>query len=210
MERFFEEDIRDVLKINEMQKLQTFSHILQNMAGQQINFTSLSKLIQVSDQTIRTWLSQLEAFYYCFTIRPWSANVIRSLIKNPKVYLWDWSLVIDKAQRNENFIASHLLKAVHFWTDDGFGQFDLHYLRDKDKNEVDFLITKDQKPWMMIEVKSSINEPLSKNLHHFQKQLNVPYIFQVAIDGDYVEIDCFDKPFVPRIVPAKTFLAQLV
>lgn len=210
MERFFEEDIRDALKVSEIQKLQTLSYILQSMAGQQINFTSLSKLIQVSDQTVRAWLAQLEAFYYCFTIRPWSVNVIRSLIKDPKVYMWDWSLVADKGQKHENFIASHLLKAVHFWTDDGFGQFELHYLRDKDKKEVDFLVTKDQAPWMMVEVKSSVREPLSKSLHHFQKQLNVPYVFQVVMDGDFTETDCFDTPFVPRIVSAKTFLAQLV
>lgn len=211
LERLFEEDIRDVLRVNEIKKLQTFAYILQSMAGQQINFTSLSKLIQVSDQTIRVWLAQLEAFYHCFTIRPWSTNVIRSLIKDPKVYLWDWSLISDKGQKNENFIASHLLKAVHYWTDDGFGQFDLYYLRDKDKKEVDFLVTKDNTPWIMIEVKSSILEPLSNNLQHFQKQLNAPYVFQVAMDGDFIETDCFEIPYgQPRIVSAKTFLSQLV
>ena len=140
MERLFEEDIRDLLKVHEAKKIELLAKILQEIAGGQVNYTFLSKIVQVSDQTIRNWISQLESFYYCFTIRPWSTNVVRSLIKEPKVYLWDWSLLTDKGKKYENFIACSLLKAVQFWTDDGWGHYELYYLRDKDQNEVDFLI----------------------------------------------------------------------
>jgi predicted AAA+ superfamily ATPase len=50
------------------------------------------------------------------------------LLKEPKLYLWDWSLVDDEGHRHENLVASHLLKAVHFWTDRGFGEYGLYYL----------------------------------------------------------------------------------
>lgn len=68
-------------------------------------------------------------------------------------------------------MASHLLKAVHFWTDTGLGSYDLYYLRDKEKREVDFLITKDNKPWILLEVKASENKSLSPNLLYFQEQV---------------------------------------
>jgi len=43
----------------------------------------------------------------------------------------------------------------------------------------------------------------------FAKQLKVEHVFQVAIDAAYVDKDVFDlKRSV--IVPAKTFLSQLV
>ncbi|MCZ6902368.1 MAG: DUF4143 domain-containing protein [Rickettsia endosymbiont of Ixodes persulcatus] len=46
----------------------------------------------------------------------------------------------------ENLVASHLLKAVYFWNATGLGDFGLHYLHDKQKREVDLVITKDNKP----------------------------------------------------------------
>jgi len=119
-----------------------------------------------------------------------------------------WAQCTDTGARNENFIASHLLKAVHFWTDLGLGSYDLHYLRDKERREVDFLVSRDKKPWFMVEVKSSMNDRISPHLEVFRKQLSIEHTFQVTIDGDFVEKDVFQIK-QPMIVPAKTFLSQL-
>ena len=121
--------------------------------------------------------------------------------------MWNWSICTNKGARNENFIASHLLKSVHLWNDSGLGEYDLYFLRDKEKREVDFLVTKDHYPWLMIEVKSSdIN--VSDSLVHFQKQLNAPHCLQVVIDLPYIGKDCFSLKGI-HVVPAKTFLSQL-
>lgn len=55
-----------------------------------------------------------------------------------------------------DLLASHLLKAVHWWTDIGLGQYDLYYLRDKQKRDVDFLVVRDGNPWFLVEVKSIV------------------------------------------------------
>lgn len=83
-----------------------------------------------------------QGLFYCFRVRPWHRSVPKSLRKQPKLYLWDWSIVADTGARNENLVASHLLKAVHWWTDIGLGSFGLYYLRDKAKREIDFLVTR--------------------------------------------------------------------
>lgn len=62
---------------------------------------------------------------------------------------------------------------------------------------------------MLVEVKSSGNTHLSPTLAYYQAQLNVPYAFQVAIDLPFVNQDCFQF-HTPLIVPATTFLSQLV
>jgi len=111
--------------------------------------------------------------------------------------------------KNENFIASHLLKAVHFWTDSGFGKYGLYFIRDKLKREVDFLVVKDNEPYFMVEVKSSGNQDLSPNLKHFSTVLGVKHAFQVEVEAEYVDADCF-KATAPIRVPAATFLSQLV
>lgn len=176
------EDIRSLEAIHNLNQLDLLANLLQNQAGQLINYTTLASKVKVSVPTIQRWISVLEENYYCYTIRPWSTNVSRSLLKEPKIYLWDWSLITDIGARHENFVASHLLKAVHFWTDIGLGTFNLHFIRTKDQNEVDFLVTKNNQPWMIIEVKTSIKNPLSKALRFYQESLKCPFAFQVVFD----------------------------
>lgn len=210
-EQLFREDLRDLTRIQEIAQLETLAEVLRHQAGQLTSYDSLSKKVRVSSNTIRNWIQALRAFYYCFELRPWSKNIARSLLKEPKYYLWDWSLCEDEGMRNENFIASHLLKAVHFWTDYGFGDFQLFYLRDKEKREVDFVITKNQKPWILVEAKSTNNKEISSSLKYFHHQTQAPYAFQVVMDLPFVDQDCFQKIYPhPIQVPAKTLLSQLV
>ncbi|WP_409994151.1 DUF4143 domain-containing protein [Rickettsia argasii] len=105
--------------------------MINEQAGSLISYTNLANKVRVSDQTIRRWLSLLEKHYYCFAIKPWSKNVVKSLIKEPQIYLWDWSQIKDIGTRFENLVASHLLKAVYFWNETGLGDFGLYCLRDK-------------------------------------------------------------------------------
>lgn len=207
--QLFEEDLRDATRIQEVGQIQLLAEILRQQAGQQTSFTELSKKVNVSIDTIRRWIEVLKSFYYCFTIQPWKKNVVRSLIKEPKIYLWNWAEVVDAGAKAENFIASHLLKAVHFWTDSGWGDYSLHYVRDKEKREVDFLIVKDEQPWMLVEVKKSSQAGLSKSLYYYQELLGVNFALQVAMDLDYLPQNCIQDGS-PMIVPAKTFLSQLV
>ncbi len=130
------------------------------------------------------------------------------MLKEPKFYLWDWSLVDDPEQRAENFVASHLLKACHYWTDRGLGTFALHFLRDKEKREVDFIVTKNGDPWFIAEVELSASH-LSPHLERYQKLTGAQHALQVVLEREYEEIDCFGY-HKPIGVPAKTFLSQLI
>ena len=204
-----QDDIRELTNVQELGQLEVLAVLLKNQTGQLTSYSSLAKKVRVSVDTIRRWIAILESLYYCYSIRPWTKNVTRSLLKEPKYYLWDWSQCIDIGARNENFIASHLLKAVHMWTDQGFGQYDLHFLRDKEKREVDFLVSKNKKPWFMVEVKTSMDDKLSANLEKFSAQVNPKYVFQIAVEGDFIDKDVFQQINRPLIIPAKTFLSQL-
>jgi hypothetical protein len=208
-QQLFQEDLRDLTRVQELGQIQVLAQVLKGQVGQLTSYTELSKKVNVSIDTIKRWLEILKSFYYCYTIQPWSQNVTRSLLKEPKIYLWDWSCVPDLGARAENFIASHLLKAVHFWTDRGWGDYELYYLRDKEKREVDFLVAKNGHPWCLIEVKNSSNGSPSKSLYYFQDMLEVKFAFQVALDMEYVDKNCFESSN-PIIVPAKTFLSQLI
>jgi predicted AAA+ superfamily ATPase len=207
-DQLFREDIRDGTRIQELAQLELLAELLRNQAAQAMDYLSLSKKVGVSVDTIRRWVEVLKSFYYCFSLQPWSKNIARSLLKEPKLYLWDWSLIEDEGHRHENLVASHLLKAVHFWTDQGLGDFGLHYLRTKDQHEVDFLVIKDKKPWFLVEVKSKA-KGLSPALYRFQEETGAPHAFQLAFDLPFVNKNCFEEKG-PILVPARTLLSQLV
>ncbi len=207
-DQLFSEDIRDATRIQEIAQMQLLAELLQKQAARSLDFQSLAKKVRVSTDTIRRWIEVLKSFYFCFSIQPWSKNITRSLLKEPKLYLWDWSLVEDVGQRNENFIANHLLKAIHFWNDRGMGDYGLYYLRTKEQKEVDFVVTKNNKPWFLVEAKTKKNS-ISRDLYRFQNETKAPHAFQVTLDLPFVSKNCFEET-KPIIVPARTFLSQLV
>jgi len=208
-QQLLQEEVRELTRVQGLGQLEMLAVLLKHQAGQLTSYSNLANKVRVSVDTIRRWLTTLEAIYYCYAIRPWTKSITRSLLKEPKYYLWDWAQCSDVGARNENFIASHLLKAVHYWSDTGAGDYGLFFLRDKEKREVDFLVSKDGEPWFVVEVKSSMHQPLSPALEVFANQLKVDHVFQVAVDGEYVDKNVFELKR-PAIVSAKTFLSQLV
>ncbi len=208
-DQLFREDLRDLSRVQEISQIQLLSEILEEEASHSLNHSVLAGKIKVSLPTLLRWITLLKNLYFCFTIQPWKKNLSRSLVKEPKIYIWNHALIDDPGARLENFVASHLLKAVQFWTDLGLGEYGLYYLRDKDKREVDFLVTKDRKPWFMVEAKSSSNNGISRWLYYYQEKLGIPHAFQLGFDLPFVDKDCFQYK-EPIIVPAKTFLSQLI
>lgn len=153
------EDLRDLSRIIEVGRIQILTSLLPERVGAPFSVASMREDLDVSFDTVKRWLAYLKELYYLYEIKPFSKKINRSLRKEGKVYLWDFSEVADEAARFENLVASHLLKSCHAWTDTGEGAFELHYLRDKDKHEIDFLITKDGTPWLPIEVKLHDQQP---------------------------------------------------
>lgn len=135
--------------------------------------------MSVSYTAIQSWITLLESVYYSYRIKPYSKNIQRSLKKEPKVYLYNWAAVEDPAARFENLVAGHLLKSCHYWTDSAYGEFELHYLRDKEKRELDFLVTKNNSPYLFVEVKSNSNI-IQPSTHYFYKHLKPKFAFQVV------------------------------
>lgn len=208
-EQLIREDIRDLTRIQQIDQLETLVRLLANRSAHQLVYGNLAKDVRVSVDTVRRWIEILRNMHLGFLIRPWFKNVSRSLRKEPKWFLRDWASIKDAGDKAETFLGCHLLKAVDGWNDIGLGKFELGYLRDKEKREVDFIVVRDGSPWFLVEVKHR-DESLSGTLKYYQKQIKAPFAFQVVIDAEYVDADCFTKPRGPVVVPAKTFLSQLL
>jgi predicted AAA+ superfamily ATPase len=209
LEQLVREDIRDLTQIQQIDQLELLVKLLAERSAHQLIYGNLAREVRVSIDTVRRWVDVLVSLHLGFLVRPWFKNISRSLRKEPKWFLRDWSTIEDPGDKAETFVACHLLKAAEGWNDMGLGKFELGYLRDKEKREVDFLVARDGQPWFLAEVKQH-DESISSTLKNFQQQLAAPFAFQVILDADYIDADCFVKPGPPLVVPARTFLSQLV
>jgi len=95
------------------------------------------------------------------------------------MHLWDWSEIENKGARFENLVASHLLKYCDFLTDTGIGNFELRYIKNKEKFEIDFLILRNKKAFLAIEAKLSDSHP-SPSWNKFLSHLNCPFGIQLV------------------------------
>jgi len=204
VDRLFREDIRDIEQVRDIVNMQLLGDLLPERAGSLLSLNSLREDLEVSHRAVSNWMNILESFYYCFRIYPFAAKNFRSLKKEAKLYLWDWSEIDKEPARFENCVASHLLKLVHFLQDWEGYRAQLHYLRSIEKKEVDFLVTIDKKPWFAVEVKiNDVNA--SPYLYYYKDKLKIPFSYQVVKQPG---VDRFTNGV--RVVSANRFLAGLI
>ncbi|MCP3875944.1 MAG: ATP-binding protein [Desulfobacteraceae bacterium] len=204
IERITREDIRDITMVRDLSGMTLFCDMLPDRAGSLLSINSLRKDLEVSHKALTNWLNIMESFYYCFRIYPFVGSNFRSLKKESKLFLWDWSEIKDEAARFENLIACHLLKFIHFLKDYEGYKVGLYYLRNAQKKEVDFLLTYDDKPWIAIEVKLNRTK-VSPTLHYYNSKLDIPYLFQVVKKKD-VDLQIENV----RVISADRFLLAFV
>ena len=161
---YIERDVRQVLKVQDLESFQRFVRLCAGRTGQLLNLTSLAVDCGITHNTAKAWISVLEASYILFQLRPHHANFNKRLIKAPKLYFYDaglvsWLLGIRTSQQLEihplrgnifeTFIVAELMKIrlnrgerpnLYFW-------------RDSNGNEVDVVIEHGQK-LMPVEIKS--------------------------------------------------------
>jgi len=169
------EDIRDLSDVRSGQNMETLYMLLPSRIGSPLSVPSLAGDLRASYNAVRSWLDIFTRFYLIFSVPSWSAGISRAIQKERKVYLWDYPRIKDAAARFENMVAVELWRAVNSWNDMGYGNFSLHFLRNKEKQEVDFLLVRDGEPLLVVEAKLTATEP-AKALRNFQKMLRVPAV----------------------------------
>jgi len=173
------EDIRDATAIREISLMEHLAHLLPERIGSPLSLNSLKEDVGVAFETIRGWLLVLEQFFYLFRVGPYTGRLARTLRKESKIYLFDWVEIENEGFRFENLVALHLLKATRLWKATGEAELNLNYIRDKEKREVDFVLSQKGRPLVIIECKGS-GFSMSPGLIYFQKKLNVPIAIQVV------------------------------
>lgn len=204
-EQLVREDIRDFKNIRNIELIKLLIELLPARVGSPLSLNSLREDLQVAYATLHEWIAVLQNLYICFKVPPYSRNIARALTKEAKYYLFDWLPISNQGPLLENIVAVHLQKSCHFWTDLAYGVFNLCYIRTKEKEEVDFCVVRDGKPWMLIECKSQ-STTLSRALKKFADRFPLAAAFQLTTGN----VDRVVPGTDIRIINIEKFLSMLI
>ena len=185
LEKLIYEDIKDISQIKNLDDISLLVKLLPERVGSPLSLNSLREDLELNHETVRNHIKYLNLLYLTFQIKPYSKRQRYSVKKEQKLYFHDWSRIQNESCRFENFVACELLSLTSLWTDAGLANAELYYLRQKNKSETDFLIVKDEKPWLMIEVK--LNDTNIESHHYRLSETfgNIP-IVQIILNGDHI------------------------
>jgi uncharacterized protein len=148
---YVERDVRDVLKIGNLDAFQRFVRLCAGRCGQLLNLSSLANDCGITHPTARQWVSVLQSSLLVVLLSPHYANFSKRLIKSPKLYFLDSGLLCyllrirdseelrTHALRGaifESFIVSELYKAFSHIGEEA----PLYFWRDQTGHEIDLII----------------------------------------------------------------------
>jgi uncharacterized protein len=208
LDRLINQDLGKTEVLRNLALVEQLMYLLPERVGSPLSINSLREDLEVHFATAKHWLQLLERVFYGFHITPFTKKRSRMLKKETKWYLWDWTEIDDMGVRFENCVAVHLLKYVQYLNDLGHDDLSLHYVRDKSKREVDFLICRKRKPQLLIECKHAPQEP-SKALLYFKEYLQVPKAVQLHAAS--ISLRQWRQEYaIVETIPAASFLSVLV
>ncbi len=174
------QDLIDLENIQQITSIETLIQLLRSRVGSPLSYSSLARDLQCSDKTIKRWLTILENMYVVFRVTPFSRNIARSILKSPKYYFYDTGQVMgDTGVKLENLVACALQKEIHFLTDCLGEEKELFYVRDKNGKEIDFCITNQGVPTLLLEVKWN-DSSISPNFSVFHRKLGEIKMIQLV------------------------------
>lgn len=181
IERLVREDVRDFSAVHRLDQLDLLARLLPSRVASPLSVQGLCEDVEASPVGVKSWLRLFETLYLGFFVRPFHRKIHRAVKKESKWYFQQWTYVEDPGARFENYLAVQLSLACSQWSEQGRGRYELYYLRDQDRREVDFLIARDLKPVAIIEAKHS-PQAWPAGLAYYARKLAVP-AFLVYPDG---------------------------
>lgn len=174
---YIERDVRQLINVKDLRSFQNFIRLFAGRIGQLLNANSLASEVGVSHNTIKHWISILEASFVVFRLEPYFTNISKRVVKSPKYYFCDCGLAayllgietVDQLGRDplrgqlfENMMVMDFVKARLNQARDP----NLYFYRDNHGNEVDLLYKVGS---MLIPIEIKISQTYRKD---FAKGLN--------------------------------------
>lgn len=189
---------RDVRQIADIAKLGVLPNLLKVLAGRAgglVNEADISRAIGQNAVTAKNYRVLLQMMFLTFDVKPWFRNIGKRLVKSPKSYIIDTSLLCHLQQVDmenvaindpylfghifENFVATELIKQLSSSVDPA----ELYHFRTSDGKEVDFVLERPDGKLASIEVKGrdAVSEADFKGLKELGKQTKDDFICGIVL-----------------------------
>ena len=151
---YIERDIRELSGSIDSLKFLRFITAVAARCSQMLNVADIASDADINQKQAKDWLSILETLGIIFYLHPYSNNMLKRLVKTPKLYFYDTGLVsyltkwsspetLESGAMNgailENYVASEIRKT---YMNNGLEPF-MYYYRDKDAKEIDIVLEHD-------------------------------------------------------------------
>jgi predicted AAA+ superfamily ATPase len=150
---YIERDVRQIVNIELEHAFLKFLRVAAARTGQLLNYTDMARDVEVSVNTVKSWISVLETSGLVYLLRPYSTNLTSKAVKTPKLHFfdtglacwltgWDTPEVLQNGAMNgamlETYVISEIIKS--YWHNGT--RANIWFYRDKDKKEIDLVIEK--------------------------------------------------------------------
>jgi predicted AAA+ superfamily ATPase len=183
MDLVIREDLRDLSRVSAWQGARDLIELLRERVGKPVSYANLAQDLGISPPTAKSWVDLLDKLYVVFLLQPWSSRVARGIRKEKRVYFYDCAAAYDDSggAQLENMVACSLLRFIQFRRDSTGENWDLHYLRDREQREVDFVVTLNRRVHWLIEVKKA-DDTVGAGLRYYHERLKPQQSIQLVHD----------------------------
>lgn len=178
---YVERDVRLIKNIGDLGLFTRFMKLCAGRAGQLLNYSNLANDTGISVNTVKTWLSVLEASYIVFRLSPYHKSFNKRLTKSPKLYFYDTGLLCELLQlssfaqldthynRGGIFENLCILEMNKYFTNRGIRPR-IHYWKNNKGKEIDALVEHDDTT-RAVEIKSgkTYTSRFMENLTYWQE-----------------------------------------
>jgi len=193
---YVEKDLRSILNVKDLSQFEAFLKLCAGRTGQILNLSSIASDIGANHNTVKRWISILEASYIVKLSQPFYKNINKRLIKAPKLYFIDTGLcAFLLGISSPSHITSHPLKGPLFETlvfseilksRYNAGRTDsLYFYRDNNGNEVDVILELGGEiTCIEIKITETVSSGLFKGLKFFRKHYSEKNSLHLIYGGD--------------------------
>lgn len=151
---YIERDVRELSDAIDSLKFLRFITAVAARCGQMLNIAEIARDADINQIQAKNWLGILETLGIIFYLHPYSNNLLKRLVKTPKLYFYDTGLVchltkwssaetLESGAMNgailENYVVAEIVKTYLNCGKEPY----LYYYRDKDAKEIDVVLEHD-------------------------------------------------------------------
>ena len=181
IDTYISRDVRELTEVGNIDSFKKFIVSVASRTGEKLNYSALANDAGISVPTAKSWLSILTSSGLVYLLEPYMSSELKRITHTPKIIFMDtglaaflagWESARDLQLSSnaghylETYVISEIVKSYNAR---GLRP-NLSYYRDKDKNEIDLIICKNNTLYPFeIKKTASPNKTMIKNFNLLEK-----------------------------------------